>query len=275
MRNHYLNRNYLIIICLFMLIMAACNTPEEGCLDIRASNFDFDGDKECDDCCTYPKLVLSVSHQWGTEKPYRKDSVYISSLGDTFKVKDVRYFISNVVLQDADNVPYEVEETLDISCLENGVSIDKEIVEDISIVNISSPYSTIGSFKQDGPIISGSIKLGLSEDVLCVESDELATGDLSDESRLYRKSTQNLHILRWIIERDTSTAVLDTIWVDHPALEFNFNVNKEFRTGFNDSLFFNMRYDSWLDGINLKTMSNAEIASGIKHNLANSFQFVK
>ena len=42
----------------------SCAEKQEGCLDVYATNFEFEADKVCEDCCTYPVFELEVSHYW-------------------------------------------------------------------------------------------------------------------------------------------------------------------------------------------------------------------
>ena len=44
-------------------LLSGCYEDRKGCLDLRATNFDIDADRECDGCCVYPQLRLVFEHK--------------------------------------------------------------------------------------------------------------------------------------------------------------------------------------------------------------------
>lgn len=85
------------------LLLPSCYEKEEGCLDIRAVNFDPGADVACEDCCTYPNLSIRVEHRLvfdDTIVPFRYDSLYSVAPFENvnFRVHRLRYFISAIRL---------------------------------------------------------------------------------------------------------------------------------------------------------------------------------
>ena len=94
---------YTAALAALALLLTACYEKQEGCLDIRAVNFDVAADLPCSDCCTYPRLSLKPEHRLvfpDSVLPFRYDSLYATpSHPDVgFRVHRLRYYLSGIRL---------------------------------------------------------------------------------------------------------------------------------------------------------------------------------
>jgi hypothetical protein len=92
-------RNIIYLLALTFCLFA-CAEKQEGCLDIYATNFDFDADVICDDCCEYPLFELTVSHYWDSLNVFRYNNLIFETLDslDTIRVHQLGFFISDIRL---------------------------------------------------------------------------------------------------------------------------------------------------------------------------------
>ena len=64
---------FICLACCF----AGCYEPIEGCLDVRATNFDLNADRSCpDNCCEYPELRLKLLHRYQQIDTYGLDLAF-------------------------------------------------------------------------------------------------------------------------------------------------------------------------------------------------------
>lgn len=61
-----INLSLLFYTALIITSLSSCYEPIEGCLDPLSSNFQLDGDNNCDDCCIYPSVDIEFSPMWDT-----------------------------------------------------------------------------------------------------------------------------------------------------------------------------------------------------------------
>ena len=79
---------------LMAVLLSACYEPTEGCLDVRATNFDLDADEGCADCCTYPELSLRFENVWvypDSVAPLRLHTFYVDAVGNPFRFERIRF----------------------------------------------------------------------------------------------------------------------------------------------------------------------------------------
>lgn len=91
-------RNY-ISLSFLLLLLTSCYERQEGCLDIRARNYDFTADDSCDDCCDFPIMKLGVSHMWG-DTTLMEDSIYLNSFNQEIQILKAQFLLSEISLSD-------------------------------------------------------------------------------------------------------------------------------------------------------------------------------
>lgn len=141
-----------ILGCLFVF---SCAKPTEGCLDIRATNFNAAADENC--CCTYPVVKLTISHAADSffQSP---DSLYFNDLGQHYRLISARFFLSDFIFYMQDGGPIEVADTILLKMADGSMSWVKDDV--IQIQRSLSSYS-IGTLVTSGKMDSFSFQIGL------------------------------------------------------------------------------------------------------------------
>src|SRR5690625_4518526 len=92
------NNKYLIFGLLILAGWSGCEEYSEGCMDMAAVNFKASHQKPC--CCEYPALVLQATLTQN-EKPVSFTDTLINHKGQNFLVRDLRFILSEVYLEDS------------------------------------------------------------------------------------------------------------------------------------------------------------------------------
>ena len=144
---------YLSIVFIILSIVS-CYDRKEGCLDILAANYDVTSDDGCADCCTYPMLRLKISQMAG-DSLFRLSDTLINDLGQSYKIEDVRFYLSDFSLfQDEANL--RIREN--IMNENNSVNIPN----DMKIVRGTDIEIEIGTIRSYGAFDSLTFNFGLS-----------------------------------------------------------------------------------------------------------------
>lgn len=268
-----LKPNFLFILFLLSIILVSCNSKEEGCLDIRASNFDFNADKPCEDCCTYPKLYFRMRHIWDDSTAFRQSQVYTRAGVDTFKLIDIDYAFSAFLISDIEGLPESVEETIEIWCNENGNIIEKEIVDDVIVINLTNLTYEIGTFRRDELFTTGEMTIGIPSSYDCAIADSLqSSAPLSAQSVIFHPDDMIRVFARVVLQKDTSRQVFDTLYIPNKEIQFNFDLNKDFKTGKPDTIYCTVSYQQWFREINISTDENDLIIQQMSSNMPSGIE---
>lgn len=260
---------------LLAMIFCACNSKEEGCLDIRAKNFDFSADKPCDDCCTYPSLVLSVSHTWEDSIAFRNNSVFQTPASDTFKVLRLEYFVSGFQLIDVNEKLNLVDERELVYTNIGGNLEEMELVDDVVKVDLGKFSYIIGTIQSDDFFTTGSMTLGLTDEWNSVVADSIDSGNLSTSGTLYREDSDDFALGRLIVQKDTSNTTIDTLYFENQMATFDMNIQRQFYTGVNDTLAFRIDYAKWFENVDFKNQSLEQVTQEMALSIPMSFSFIQ
>ena len=195
-----INPRLYLLAFIVMMIFSSCYQKVEGCLDIGATNFSFVADEQCDDCCTYPSLKLSVKHNWGNTL-LLSDSLYQNANSQYIKILSSKFYLSDIaLLNDVDAVT--VTEDLTVVGL-NG--IETEIDDNIVFVQNSRFTYTVGTF-QDAMSYNGlRFNLGINGNYITSDSLEsfVEEDDFFDEGNYIHTNFK----LEYVID----TMTMDTL----------------------------------------------------------------
>lgn len=281
-------RFYLILIPLVCMAvgLAGCYEPREGCLDAAAANFDLEADNPCGDCCTYPSLKILLSHRFITPAAnYRfglKDSVYYDAAGQPFKIRDLRFYMSNIHLVRPDGSEVLLEDRLEIMLpLAGGGTETREVEDNFLLVNPSLNQSfAIGEIKAEGPYDRIRFDLGIAEPANKALPEEMPENHplsiqssfpmyvSADSGYIYSK----ILLLRGISPADTTATVLSIgtlpylrqFELDFPGV---FNPDK----GFNSQVTIQVDYGRWFRDIDVINDSPDQLIQKIMSGLTGAF----
>lgn len=198
------------------LLLTSCFEPKQGCLDISAVNFDASADKDCEDegcSCIYPKLQVIVDQRYDT-LAFRRDSVYTSTAGPSFRLHDVAFYLSDFQIFRNGDV-FTVSDTLGLRLFSQiGTDTLREVFRnDFQLVRLETQTYAVGSFRESGLFSDVQIRLGLDADVNRVIPSLAPTGHplrLQADS-LWRNKAEGYVFLKVVVGRDVQTAVRDTL----------------------------------------------------------------
>jgi len=275
---HWKKATKLLLLC--FLFFSSCFQPEEGCLDIEATNFALSADRDCvedDDTstcpCEYPDLNLVIEHVYN-DQAFLPDSVYQNNLGQAFRIQDIQFYISDIRLIRSDSVIVSILDTITLTIsregqLEKLVAIDDfKLVNNQTNINIGS-INTSGSFQQLGFTvgIKAPENTANPEDILRTSHDLLVDSMYS--------STEGYIFNRFVLNTDTSTSERTILQITNkegitPILLDFFPISKEVGKAIPvDTLQLN--HAKWFDGINFDENTVEEMRTQIVINTTKVF----
>jgi hypothetical protein len=158
--------NHCILFFLFCL-HSACFETTEGCLDIRAANYDVTADDACPDCCTFPVIDINPTYIWDTLS-FSLNTKYPLSGDDSIIVRSAHQIISQFDIVSTQSVSYQSIDTADFD--NTGY-----ILADLVVLN----FATSNPTSRPSIIINDSIQsISFLQD-LAAEINDL-TNDFSD-----------------------------------------------------------------------------------------------
>ncbi len=261
---------YLFVIWLAAMFLG-CYEPQEGCLDIKATNFDATADEPCPLCCEYPKLVLQCVHYVDTNK-LSVSGLWKDAADVPFAVNLVRFFVSDVTLVRADNSEVTVSDSMKYALEGDTFYLPKRF----DLMNTQQFTFTIGTFPAEGVYTKIKFKVGieLPEGVqpagFPTSIPSLATLGMFDVN-LFAYYNNVL-----TIDRDTSSLedlksyVLATS--DYMAnVELTFPQPLDAKEGFNTTVKLHLDHSKWFTGVSINSDSEAEIVEKILTNTPSVF----
>lgn len=129
-----MTKTLLISLIAVALSMLACETSEEGCLDIRAANFDVHAVNACDSCCVLPVARLDVDLSYDT-LTFRFGTEYqLIDTEDTIRILSFSLPFSEFAFNSSSS-RYQVKDTM--------LNVVPQTLDDYFIIE-SSAVETIG-----------------------------------------------------------------------------------------------------------------------------------
>jgi hypothetical protein len=271
---------------LLLLTFFGCYEEKEGCLDVRATNFSFEADIPCPDCCEFPSLTVDIEHSAVLPDDtirFRYDSLYyVSDFPDVLvSFQRIKYYISDFALVNSNGGQLTVTDSINfkvpdgtgdstiIRSADNFILVDRDIPSDYELGRIlgDGAFDHI-QFKvgidpalqsADPNLLPGGHPMRIQSDSLNWSED---LGYISNKIVFFREPGQNpdstlLNILE---------PVEVTIPIGKPVL---------ISPGFDISVSLEVDYLSWFQGLNLQTATEEEIITNIANHLSNSFSLLE
>lgn len=249
--------------------MCSCYENQEGCLDIRATNYEVTADVECDDCCTLPTAGIRLT-TFNRDTTFRLGDTIVNDLGQQIILLGLVYFASDLQL----GVEGELVAAVDSLVLATDTDTFA-IAASVARVNRRVTSFTFGTFLDDGQITEVRFNLGLPAEVVgrSVEgptSNAVSTDPDSLVSEDLAYTTQRLRVV-------VGPELVDTMVLNVPATLGAVPVTVAVDTftvrGQNKFVDLNVDYGIWFDTIDFTTMSAEEIAQRLQTNLSQAFSY--
>ncbi len=282
-------KGYLVktVLLVFVLIgLAGCYEKQEGCLDIRATNFDLEADIACEDCCEYPDLKLKFLHrQVEPDTVYSigfADSVYYDGVANPFRLNALKYYISNIRVVDSDGSEARVNETIEITKAGGSIAT---FTDDFLLVNGNlSSTLTAGSFSTIKTYEKIRFFIGLDNDLQGVDPSTLPDNHVlavNQDSSMF--DFQNGLYLMANHEIYTDTTAVDTIprlievplWYGPVEMELEFPESITLPEGFDLEITIQVDAPSWFETSNVRTIADDQFFTNIVSELSESFSVIE
>jgi hypothetical protein len=251
----------------------ACGDREEGCLDIKAENFDASADKDC--CCDYPDLLMNVQHTFDTIS-FKLDSAYHYPNGDTFSIKDLYIMVSEVHPL-AEGLPYSISDTINIG-VNDALGQELLVLENNFATLCPTRYThPIGTFQYPGQYEGVSLRLGVNDEVNRILPDSVYISGhplKSDTDSLWAADGGYFAMRIQVAPQASNPDVLRdiTVWSDGYTKEFNINGNVSAELGYDSNFNIKIDYKTLFDGIDFEADTESLISTKLSDNLPFSIQ---
>jgi len=240
---------WLVAGILFWICGSGCNTRIQGCLDVNAENFDLEAERDCDGCCTYPSMLLSLSQKWNEENFTNDDTLYDINL-KPYKIQDLRYFLTTWAWRDTEGIWMTVD-SIDADCDASTLTY----TPDNAIVDTRKFLYTLGTIRQAPTIDSIRFAFGLTQDFSCLDEENAATPpELTSQSPLWNPASSSLETLRLIVQRTLGSEVFDTLYID-TQVDIGLGYDLQFRKGFDTQLDLSVNYAMWFSAVDIMDLN--------------------
>ena len=271
----------------FIFLLTNCFEPQDGCLDLNATNYDVSADDFCSNCCTYPSLSLAFRHlvvlpdDPDTTIFFRYNTYYPTpmNLSDTFTIERIRYFLSDIRLVKFNGEEVRVLDSIDVEI--NGVDeriedsygkIDRDIFKTINV----------GTIVTNGVFKSIRFNVGLDANERKIDPETVETASqlyVQTDTLLYDTLNMNYLSSLVIFNRDTLSMMDSTvvkILEETNLIEVPFSESYDLSPGSNIKITIDIDYLSWFKGIDIKNEPvNAALRSKFLENIVTSFSISK
>jgi hypothetical protein len=268
-------------------VWSSCYQNQEGCLNVRAANFDVTADIPCeDDCCEFPELRLSIQHNFtlpDTNATVRfnidNNSLYSANGVDSFGLREVRFYISDVMLVRSNGEMVEVEDNINFFYLNGLDTVAVERDDNYALINRQNISTReIGVINTEGRFSELHFRIGLPEATRNLlptklpDSHPLALGD----STLYNFDTGeyevvSLTLIRPALSDTLSIDILESEWQAEVTLPSDFTI----LTGFDATIAIGIDYRIWWDGLAINQATEEQIKEHLKRTIPASFELLE
>lgn len=245
---------FLIPVVISLISFCGCNTRIEGCLDVNAENFDFDAERSCDGCCTYPALNLTLTQKWG-ERNFANSDTLLDLSGQPYQIEDLRYFLSAWNWENSEGERFTVD-SLEAPC---GDTMLRYRTDNLTIDTRKFVY-TLGTRRESPTMTSLNCSLGLLKDYSCFDSTVPGTPtDLTDQSPLWNPVSGKLEAVRLIIRTELDSPTLDTIFMDISS-SVTMLYDLQLITGTDAQLFLTVDYGKWFEEVDINNLNSFQMS---------------
>jgi hypothetical protein len=272
---------FILGIFLFFGI-TSCYEDRNGCLDLRATNFDIDADRECDNCCVYPQLKLAFEHKLsedsaGINLTYNT-SVYWDGAGNEFRVKDIQFYVSNAYLVREDGTEVYPSDSLNVRIQPpGGDARAQKIADNVALINRNNfTPAEMGRLVSSGNFTKIRFTIGLPDVLNQVIPNSLPDSLVNhplENTTMYVNADTGFIFNR--LQLFTSATLTDTLFttykiVQPDSVEVELPINLNIVEGFNPKVTVRINYLTWFQNVDLKNDTPASVATKLVQNLQNA-----
>lgn len=257
-----------------------CYEPTEGCLDIKAANYDVTADGACGDCCVFPTLNIQVQHVVAFTNPdtsfnFRYATFYPNpgNPADSFVIDRARFFISDIKLVRENGEEVGVLDTLKIEApAGNALTIEDSFARlDRDIFQAR----TVGTIITEGIFTGLKMTLGLDEFLLETDPGSVPSGhplSIAGDTLNY-DALAGRYIPNRLIFRQDTAAIFDSLEIritEPQVVTLPFDSPFELAEGFDINVVLRVDYMKWFVGTDMENDPLVTIRAAVRNNLPNA-----
>ncbi|MDX1476419.1 MAG: hypothetical protein R3301_01895 [Saprospiraceae bacterium] len=214
--------------------LLACNPREPGCLDLAAENFDVTAEKHDPAMCIYPDLILNVLYEWG-DTSFAPGNIYENDQGEVFTIESFYLLLSQFVLTTAAGVRETVDDRIDWYLAGTGQTVP--VPDDFVLADRSRFNYVLGATRTTGLLERLQFSLGIPDTLTPTVPDSLSAGHPLRSARvIFDADAGTVSAGRFVLNRDTSQQVLDTLVVFTEPHAYDYPFFKQFVQGRDDTI---------------------------------------
>lgn len=272
--------NTLFVLLLF--VFQSCSQPSTGCRDIRATNYDVTADEDCDDaCCVYPLLRIQFDHKIqqtidgvDTLVGFKYNTLYTLDNAplDSFYFQKIKCYLSDFRLVDADGKEQQVTDEVTLSYFDNAAD-PITVTDDFLLLDANfSSVLTIGTFEFPGTYETLKFKVGLADELLLTDPDANSNAALQIQTDSLNYEENVGYLSQKYVYFNEPSALDSILYYREEAVEISISTAPfTIISGYDTKLRMTIRYDKWLENINMKTVSAEDFETNSVFNLPNAF----
>ncbi|KXK39979.1 MAG: hypothetical protein J5I52_04645 [Saprospiraceae bacterium] len=250
---------FLMLLIGMGLFFTSCYERKEGCLDTYASDYDPSADDVCTECCHYPRLQLAITHLVG-DSVYSNSDTLVNQYGQRYIITDVRYYVSDFHL-------YQADQTYNVRELIGNESNKFYRPNDIKIIRSVDKSIDIGSIRAFGTFDSLRFTQGISRAFLDNTFTDLPTNHVLSQTGRLKDADDNIAYMtvkyRMLDPIDSLVSIAITEPILHPfALKDSINTTRKSE---NIRCKIKVDYQVLFDDIDF-SMTNASITQKMREN---------
>lgn len=253
--------------------LTSCYEHPEGCMDVRAANYDVKADQPCDDCCKYPELKLTVSHFFEGSPADTGTFLVLEDVPDV-RIRSLTFYVSDIKLLNGTN---DSESTIEefISVGNRSGNLLSYYDTRYAVAKIKfGPTKTIslGTFKNADLYKGIQMNFGISEEINHSVMDKISSSHAlytKTSDGMYLNESDGYYFLKMELQLEDQSFRTITIQGDDlfrmMALENDF----DFRSRTIRTIQMGIEYKSWFGGIDFHSDSD----SAIQQKMSDQFKF--
>ncbi|MBL7816262.1 MAG: hypothetical protein JNL70_14680 [Saprospiraceae bacterium] len=247
-------KSFLLLLS-YLFFYQNCQQPTEGCLDVRATNFDVTASKGCEtQCvCTYPYLITSTDYFSGVNS-FSVNTTYKNDQGDSFRIISAQMYLSDFQLINDKNETYR---TIDSVALTRETDTIK-VLNNYALVGKSNGFDfTIGSFNGTGNFTKVKFRVGL-DDVAAktIASKMPSTHPLSIKTdSMYISSSKQYIFNKFVIAKGLNFKDTLRLNITTPK-DLTLTTKLTFKEGFDAKIPLKINYLTFFSGVNFSQSEN-------------------
>lgn len=253
------------------LFSFSCYEDQEGCLDVLSSNFDVSADIDCDNCCNYPAVNLTVTYPIPPV-----DSALQDINGYSYIVEKLSFYLANVELLGDLDVGFTLREKLTYE-VENadGMVQEKAVSNNFLLANALLPKTVrLGTFRAGGPYAQLKMALKIPDSLgLALDGSFDFNHPLSPSNGLINRGSY--YTGKFTLLQTTPDSMRHEFFIELPSsTALNFPISFFLDKGSNIQINVALDFSIWWAGLDLNTLDSMQIAQRYNNQFVQAFQLL-